>query len=146
MTACTPRSLYEASAATSNATIFGSAPTAAISEIRCRKSSRGAMNAMTYGRHINAMYEDLQHPRKIGHLMLAIDPDRFAGGATLEATVDAVVKDLKTQGDILFPGEPELIEQEKRRVAGIPVDDAALADMHAWSRKLGVPPPTEASR
>ena len=106
----------------------------------------GAMNAMTYGRHINAMYEELDRPRKIGHLMIALDPQRFAGGATLEATVDAVVKDLKTQGDILFPGEPELIEQEKRRVAGIPIDAAALADMHAWSKKLGVPPPTEASR
>src|SRR5258706_10349759 len=105
----------------------------------------GAMNGMTYGRHINSMYEDLQNPRKIGHLVIAIDPDRFAGGATLEATVDAVVRDLKTQGDIPFPGEPELIEQEKRRVAGIPIDDAALADMHAWSKKLGVPPPTEAS-
>ncbi len=105
----------------------------------------GAMNAMTYGRRINSMYEELDRPRKIGHLVIAIDPDRFAGGATLEATVDALVKDLKAQGDILFPGEPELIEQEERRVAGIPIDDAALADMHAWSKKLGVPPPTEAS-
>ena len=105
----------------------------------------GAMNGMTYGRRINNMYEELDKPRKIGHLMIALDPQRFAGGATLEATVDAVVKDLKTQGDILFPGEPELLEQEKRRVAGIPIDDAALADMHAWSKKLGVNPPTEAS-
>jgi len=106
----------------------------------------GAMNGMTYGRHINSMYEDLQNPRKIGHLMIAIDPDRFAGGATLEATVDAVVRDLKAQGDILFPGEPELIEQEVRARSGIPIDDAALADMNAWSKKLGVPPPTEAPR
>ena len=106
----------------------------------------GAMNGMTYGRHINSMYEDLQNPRKIGHLMIAIDPDRFAGGATIEATVDAVVRDLKAQGDILFPGEPELIEQEVRARSGIPIDDAALADMNAWSKKLGVPPPTEALR
>ena len=106
----------------------------------------GAMNGMTYGRHINSMYEELDRPRKIGHLMIAIDPQRFAGAATLEATVDAMVKDLKAQGDILFPGEPELIEQERRRLAGIPVDDAALADMHAWSKKLGVPPPTETPR
>ena len=104
----------------------------------------GAMNGMTYGRHINSMYEDLENPRKIGHLVIAIDPERFAGGGALEATVHALVRDLKTQGDILFPGEPELIEQEKRAQAGIPIDDAALADMHAWSKKLGVPSPTEA--
>ena len=103
----------------------------------------GAMNGMTFGRRINNMYEELDKPRKIGHLMIAIDPGRFAGGETLEATIDALIADLRTQGDILFPGEPELIEQEKRRVSGIPVDDAAFADMQAWSKKLGVSPLTE---
>ena len=99
----------------------------------------GAMNGMTYGRHLNNMYEDLDRPRKIGHLMIAIDPGRFAGGETLEATVDAMVKDLKTQGEILHPGEPELIAEKERRASGIPIDNEALADMIAWSKKLGVP-------
>jgi ureidoglycolate dehydrogenase (NAD+) len=101
----------------------------------------GAMNGMTFGRHINSMYEELESPRKIGHLLMAIDPGRFAGGATLDATVDAVVSDLRTQGDILFPGEPELIEEKKRRVEGIPIDAEALKDMREWSAKLGVAPP-----
>jgi ureidoglycolate dehydrogenase (NAD+) len=101
----------------------------------------GALNGMTFGRHINAMYEDLEHPRKIGHLLMAIDPGRFAGGDTLEETTDAVVRDLRTQGEILFPGEPELIEEQRRLVEGIPVDAEALKDMRAWSAKLGVPPP-----
>src|SRR5579859_4430972 len=66
----------------------------------------GALNGMTFGRHINAMYEELDRPRKIGHLLAAIDPLRFAGGERLEETVDAVIDDLRTQGEILFPGEP----------------------------------------
>jgi ureidoglycolate dehydrogenase (NAD+) len=103
----------------------------------------GAMNGMTFGRRINNMYEELDKPRKIGHLLIAIDPDRFAGADTLEATIDELIADLRTQGEILFPGEPELIEQQKRRATGIPIDDAAFADMHAWSVKLGVPPLTE---
>jgi len=103
----------------------------------------GAMNGMTFGPYINSMYDELDRPRKIGHLAIAIDPGRFAGAHTLEATVDAVVKDLKTRGEILFPGEPELIEQEKRRAAGIPVDAEALADMNQWSTRLGLPSPTE---
>jgi ureidoglycolate dehydrogenase (NAD+) len=103
----------------------------------------GAMNGMTFGRHINSMYEDLEHPRKIGHLLIALDAGRFAGGGTLEATVDAVVRDLRTQGEILFPGEPEVIEEGKRKVEGIPIDAEALKDMHAWSAKLGVTPPTD---
>jgi ureidoglycolate dehydrogenase (NAD+) len=80
----------------------------------------GVMNGMTYGRRINHMYEELDKPRKIGHLMIAIDPGRFAGGETLEATVDEMVKDLKTQGDILHPGEPEIIAEKERRVLGNP--------------------------
>ena len=105
----------------------------------------GAMNGMTYGPYINSMYEELDQTRKIGHLCVAIDPGRFAGASMLESQVDAIVKDLKTRGEILFPGEPELIEQEKRRVTGIPIDAEALADMKKWSAKLGVAFPSEAA-
>jgi len=101
----------------------------------------GVMNGMTFGRHINSMYEDLQNPRKIGHLLVALDPGRFAGGAALESQVDAVVADLRTQGDILYPGEPEEREMAERLVKGIPIDAEALKDMREWSAKLGVPPP-----
>jgi ureidoglycolate dehydrogenase (NAD+) len=100
----------------------------------------GVMNGMTFGRHINNMYEDLEHPRKIGHLLMALDPARFAGGERLEETVDAMIADLRTQGEILFPGEPELIEEKERLRSGIPIDAAAFADMNEWSRKLGLPP------
>ncbi|MEO7741473.1 MAG: Ldh family oxidoreductase, partial [Usitatibacter sp.] len=98
----------------------------------------GALNGMTFGRHINGMYEQLDQPRKIGHLLVAIDPGRFAGADTLEATADAVVADLRTQGEILYPGEPEEREQRVRLAHGIPIDDAALEDMREWSGKLGV--------
>jgi ureidoglycolate dehydrogenase (NAD+) len=100
----------------------------------------GVMNGMTFGRHINNMYEDLEHPRKIGHLLMALDPGRFAGGERLEETIDAMNADLRTQGEILFPGEPELIEERERLKSGIPIDAAAFADMNEWSNKLGVTP------
>lgn len=100
----------------------------------------GLMNGMSFGRRINSMYEDLQHPRKIGHLLMALDAGRFAGADTVEATVDALIADLRTQGeDIMYPGEPEERAQKDRLAAGIPVDDEALKDMEEWSRKLGVP-------
>ncbi|HEY4999083.1 MAG TPA: Ldh family oxidoreductase, partial [Usitatibacter sp.] len=103
----------------------------------------GALNGMTFGRHINSMYEELDRPRKIGHLLMAIDPARFAGGERLEETLDALIADLRTQGEILFPGEPELIEERHRIAKGIPIDDEALKDMREWSARLGVPPPDE---
>jgi ureidoglycolate dehydrogenase (NAD+) len=100
----------------------------------------GVMNGMTFGRHINNMYEELDKPRKIGHLLMALDPARFAGGDKLEETVDAMIADLRTQGEILFPGEPELIEEKVRLKNGIPIDAAAFADMNEWSSKLKVTP------
>ncbi len=103
----------------------------------------GVMNGMTFGRHINNMYEDLEQPRKIGHFLMAIDPGRFAGAETLEATVDALVADLRTQGEILYPGEPEERAQKEREAGGVPIDSEALADMTTWSKKLGIPPPVE---
>jgi len=101
----------------------------------------GALNGMTFGRFINGMYDELDRPRKIGHFLMALDPKRFGGGDTLEATARAVVDDLRTQGEILFPGEPELVAQAGRLASGIPVDDEALKDMREWSAKLGVAPP-----
>ena len=103
----------------------------------------GLLNGMTFGPHINSMYDDLDRPRKIGHFLVAIDPARFAGGQTFEDKVDDLIADLHRQGEVLFPGEPELIEQEKRRAHGIPIDAEALADMRKWSARLGVPFPTE---
>jgi LDH2 family malate/lactate/ureidoglycolate dehydrogenase len=72
---------------------------------------------------------------------MALDPGRFAGSASLESGIDALVADLRTQGDILFPGEPELLEEARRATHGIPIDGEALKDMRQWSAKLGVTPP-----
>ena len=101
----------------------------------------GALNGMTtWGPHVNSMYEQLDQPRKIGHFLMAIDPGRFAGAEILESQVDAMIADLRTRGPILYPGEPEEVAQRERLALGIPIDTEALADMAAWSRKLGVPP------
>jgi ureidoglycolate dehydrogenase (NAD+) len=101
----------------------------------------GVMNGMTFGRHINSMYEELDRPRKIGHFLMALDPGRFAGGDAMEATLDAVVADLRTQGEILYPGEPEERAMAERLATGIPIDAEALRDMREWSAKLGVAAP-----
>lgn len=104
----------------------------------------GMLNGMTYGPHVTKMYEELDKPRKLGHLLIAIDPKRFAGAATMESTAEAMIGELRGEGDILFPGEPELLEEQLRRAEGIPIEPAALADMNAWSEKLGLQPLTQA--
>jgi ureidoglycolate dehydrogenase (NAD+) len=101
----------------------------------------GPLNGMTFGPRVNDMYGQLGEHRRIGHFLLAIDPRRFAGGPMLAATVDELVKDLKTRGEILHPGEPEEARERERLESGIPVEPVAFADMAAWSAKLGLAPP-----
>ena len=104
----------------------------------------GALNGMTtWGPYVTSMYEQLDKPRKIGHFLMALDPGRFAGADILEGQVDAMIADLRTRGEILYPGEPEEIAERERLASGVPIDTQALADMVAWSRKLGVAPPAE---
>jgi len=105
----------------------------------------GVLNGMTFGRRINDMYGDLEHPRKLGHFVMAMDPRRFAGGDTMDGVIDDMIADLRLEGDVLFPGEPEYIAQRERIARGFPVEPEALADMDAWSMKLGVPPLSEAA-
>jgi ureidoglycolate dehydrogenase (NAD+) len=42
---------------------------------------------------------------------------------------------------VRLPGDPELHAERERRVAGIPFEPQALADMQDWSERLGVPFP-----
>jgi ureidoglycolate dehydrogenase (NAD+) len=88
------------------------------------------------------MYEDLDKPQDLGHFVLAIDPQRFAGGPTLEGTVRAMTDDVVHAGDsVQVPGNPELRAERERRVSGIPFEPQALVDMKEWSARLAVPFP-----
>lgn len=101
----------------------------------------GALNGMAFGPHITPMYEALDTPQDLGHLVIALDPGRFAGGATLAATVRAMADELPREpGHVQLPGDPELRSEQTRRVSGIPFEPGALADMAAWSERLGVAP------
>jgi ureidoglycolate dehydrogenase (NAD+) len=102
----------------------------------------GALNGMGYGPQLAHMYEALDTPQMIGHLLIAIDPQRFAGGPTLAATVGALAAELPLQpGRVQLPGDPERHAEVQRRADGIPFDDGALADMRAWSRRLNLAAP-----
>ena len=68
-------------------------------------------------------------------------------GQGRQALVQAMVQDLHhgapvdANQAILAPGEPEQLSEVLRRREGIPVEPGALADMRAWSERLGVAAP-----
>lgn len=102
----------------------------------------GPLNGMAFGPHIAPMYAELDQPRRLGSFMLAIDPQRFAGGALLAGALLAAVTEVKAQqAGVLTPGEPEYRTAEERQRAGIPIEAGLWADLVAWSTRLRIPPP-----
>ena len=91
----------------------------------------GPLNGMPFGPHIPAMYGDgkiMQTRRNLGSLLMAFDPSRFAGGATLAETVAAMADEARRQSpaadgdEVLVPGDPEYRTERVRIVEGIPVE------------------------
>jgi ureidoglycolate dehydrogenase (NAD+) len=102
----------------------------------------GPLNGNPFGPHISPMYEQLQLPRRLGAFFIVIDPSRFAGGATLAATVEQMARELAAQpGQPRMPGDPEQDMKALRSQQGIPVEPGLWAEMAVWSECLRVPLP-----
>lgn len=102
----------------------------------------GPLNGMNFGPHLTPMYQQLEEKRKLGSLVIAIDPQRFAGLEFLKMAAMAAIDQLKQQGTaVLFPGEPEYLKQEDRQRHGIPVPESLALEFTQWSQRLNVKNP-----
>jgi len=102
----------------------------------------GPLNGNPYGPQVGPMYEELTRPRHIGAFFIVIDPSRFAGGATLAATIEHMARALADEpGSPLMPGDPEIEVAAERSEAGIPIEPGLRTQIAAWSERLGVPVP-----
>ena len=50
----------------------------------------GPLLGNPYGPHIPPMFEAIDEPRQLGAFFIALDPERFAGGAALSAQIEAM--------------------------------------------------------
>ena len=99
----------------------------------------GPLNGNPYGPTISNMFTELDAYRHLGAFFLVLDPQRFAGGATLAATVEIMAQALAAQpGSPLMPGDPELDEERIRRAQGIPIEPVLALQMREWSARLAV--------
>lgn len=85
-------------------------------------------------------------PPDQGLFVLALDPDRFAGRAALQASMSAMIEWVKQPpyqpgfDEVLIPGDRSRRYAEERALA-IPVDCATWAELSAVAVSLGVAPP-----
>lgn len=102
----------------------------------------GPLLGNPYGPHIPSMFHAMQEPRRLGAFFIALDPNRFAGGAALAAGVEAMARDLATEpGSPRMPGDPELEAAARRAAQGIPIEPGLAAQFRDWSARLSVPCP-----
>jgi ureidoglycolate dehydrogenase (NAD+) len=100
----------------------------------------GPLNGMNFGPNMTSMYKDLDKKRKLGSLVIAIDPQRFGGKDKLRNTGTQVIDLVKNFGDnVLFPGQPEYISATIRKQFGIPVTESMREEFDFWSKKLNQP-------
>lgn len=79
-----------------------------------------------------------------GCWFMAIDPSAYCDIQDFKARVDSMIKHVKSSSkrggftDILMPGEPELIEMEKRLQEGIYIDDIFWKNIVTKVKELGM--------
>jgi len=76
--------------------------------------------------------DDISTPRNMGHFVLVIDPDKFAGRAAFGAAITTYLTALRGSpvregGRVMAPGDREWEELDRRRAEGIPVDPDTVA-------------------
>jgi len=97
----------------------------------------GIMAGGFFARHIPIMYGAYDRPRKLCHLVAAVDYRRFAGGEAFRDQVAALISDLHDEpvaeggAPLMAPGEPERRTECLRRSEGIPVEPALLNELRA---------------
>ena len=71
--------------------------------------------------------DDISTPRNMGHFVLVIDPDKFAGRNVFGAAITRYLESLRGSavregGTVMAPGDREWAEMEDRKAQGIPAD------------------------
>jgi ureidoglycolate dehydrogenase (NAD+) len=100
----------------------------------------GPLLGNPWGPHITPMFAALDRPRHIGAFLLALDPERFAGGAAFSQQIEAMARDLAAEpGSPLMPGDPEIAVAAQRCRDGIPIEPGLAEQFRSWSGRLGLP-------
>lgn len=99
----------------------------------------GPLNNMSFGPNLTSMYKDLDKKRKLGSLVIAIDPERFGGIDYLRNAATELINQVKQFGEhVKFPGEPEYLMKKDRSQRGIPFTDTMIAEFNYWASVFSI--------
>jgi LDH2 family malate/lactate/ureidoglycolate dehydrogenase len=116
----------------------------------------GVLVGAAFGPHIGALYDNLTSPQRLGHLLAAIDVQRFDAADRFKERMDRLIQEIRAVPRarhverIYLPGEIEWLTEQRRRQEGIELHQQTIRALEAvaddlegtpfpWSR-LGVSP------
>jgi ureidoglycolate dehydrogenase (NAD+) len=107
----------------------------------------GVLAGAGSGPEVVPLYEGLDRPQGVGHLMAALWPEAFCGLESLRSRVDRLVREVRglppAEGfeRVWLPGEPEHQRELEYRTAGIPLPADAVSVLREVAQRVGIPWP-----
>jgi ureidoglycolate dehydrogenase (NAD+) len=105
------------------------------------------LSGMPWGPHINAMYGELDAPRKLGHFIAVYDLKRLMPLETFKRRLGEMLTEFghlpPAEGfeRVYYPGQLEGLRREQRRAEGIPIDPGLYEELESLGARFGVPFP-----
>ena len=102
------------------------------------------LSGAAFGTEVTHMYDDMERPQNIGHLMGVLPVDLFEDLATYRARMDKAIREIRGVRTapgverVYLPGERERIAMAHRRAHGIPVGTGVLAELDALGARYGL--------
>jgi len=95
-----------------------------------------ALTGAAFSFENDSYFEPGNHPR-IGHAILAIDPDALAGADAYFSRLEAMISRMLADEGVRLPGARRQQAAAKARAEGIEVGDALLSELRALARLKG---------
>ena len=102
------------------------------------------LSGMPWGPHINAMYGEMDAPRKLGHFVMALDVKRLMPLDLFKQRLGQMLAEFNaippTEGfdRVTYPGQLEGERYQRRSVDGIPIDPGLYQELDELGRRFGI--------
>jgi (2R)-3-sulfolactate dehydrogenase (NADP+) len=93
-----------------------------------------ALTGAAFSFENDSYFEPGNHPR-IGHAILAVDPDALAGADSYYGRLEAMISRMLAEEGVRLPGSRRQQAAARARAEGIEVPDALVADLRALARR-----------
>jgi len=105
------------------------------------------LSGMPWGPHINAMYTQMDEPRRLGHFVAVWDVNRFMPLELFKASLKQMCDELNALparegfSKVFYPGQVEGESRARRAVEGVPIDPGLYDELASLAQRFGLPFP-----